>query len=131
MIQKVVLSESARSTMSETLSDWSGAPLKEIHKMKSKNYKRSDPYAQKFYDLNKLEVQEKFPREDFLWGPLRPMPADELKVACCLTFVAKWLHNNWTWRRSCCSSLFHSVVFMSQIKFFLLCVTKRNFRNPC
>ena len=66
VLQSSKRSSSARSTASESLSDWSGVPMKKINKMKSKDYSSSTRSSRRLYDVGKLEVQGKFPRDGYL-----------------------------------------------------------------
>jgi len=70
VIHKAVLSNSARSTVSASesnVSDWSGTPLRKLQKMKSKDYSNSTRSSKrKLYQTDRLSVEEKFPRGDFL-----------------------------------------------------------------
>ncbi|XP_076807664.1 uncharacterized protein LOC143450829 [Clavelina lepadiformis] len=67
VMSKVVLSNSARSTASDTMSDdCSGTPLKEIRRLRSKDYNSSTRSSKRLYNLEKLDVENHFPKGDFL-----------------------------------------------------------------
>lgn len=67
VIHKAVLTNSARSTASDTLSDdWSGTPLRKLQQMKSKDYSSSTRSSRRLYNVDKLSVEEKFPKGEFL-----------------------------------------------------------------
>ncbi|XP_039250032.1 uncharacterized protein LOC120327744 isoform X1 [Styela clava] len=73
ILSQKLTSESYRSTESDTLSDdYSGLSLRELKRMKSRQYRRagsrtgSSRSSKRLYDIGRLEVEEKFPRENFL-----------------------------------------------------------------
>uniref|UniRef100_H2ZHQ7 Tetraspanin n=1 Tax=Ciona savignyi TaxID=51511 RepID=H2ZHQ7_CIOSA len=67
VIHKGVLSTSARSTASDSLSDdCSGTPLKQIKRMRSSDYSNSPRSIKRLYNLNSLDVEKQFPKGDVL-----------------------------------------------------------------
>lgn len=76
ILSQQVGSTSTRSTRSYANSDdYSGLSLRELKRMKSKSYKKSPgsitysssmKSSKKLYDISRLEVEGKFPREQFL-----------------------------------------------------------------
>nr|XP_002131857.1 uncharacterized protein LOC100180589 [Ciona intestinalis] len=67
VIHKAVLSNSARSTASDSLSDdCSGTPLKQMKRMRSSDYSSSPRSTKRLYNHSNMDVEKKFPKGDFL-----------------------------------------------------------------
>lgn len=74
ILSQKLTSESYRSTESDTMSDdYSGLSLRELKRMKSRQFRKSGSRTgssvrstKRLYDVGRLEVEEKFPRENFL-----------------------------------------------------------------
>lgn len=76
ILSQKIATETTRSSGSISMSDdYSGLSLRELKRMKSKSYKKSPgsviysssvKSSKKLYEISRLEVEGKFPRDSFL-----------------------------------------------------------------